>query len=163
MQRRISSASPGLAVVDRGPDLPDLPDIPNGLGYGAQDPEGFHGWLHALSLVDVLQMYHQGAQSLVVRIGGEVSGTIAMQHGEIVQAECGGAVGMEALIRLISARSGRLDTSPLVGGERTIDAPFDFVLLDGLRAIDESGRGPHAPPMPTMLDDWFDESTSQDA
>ena len=143
-----------------------LIELAEAVGTAHDRGESFHGWMHRLSLVDVLQMYHQTAQSLVLHVAGDVTGTISMRHGEFVHAECRGAVGTAALVQLLSARSGRLDTSALTGTERTIEAAFDHVLLDGLRALDESRRGPReatTPTMPTMLDDWFDESTAQDA
>jgi CheY-like chemotaxis protein len=140
-----------------------LIELAEAVGVAHDWGEGFHGWMHRLSLVDVLQMYHQTAQSLLLHVAGGVAGTIAMRHGELVHAECPGAVGTAALVQLLSARSGRLDTSPLIDTERTIEATFDHVILDGLRALDESRRGPYESTMPTMLDDWFDESTAQDA
>jgi CheY-like chemotaxis protein len=116
--------------------------------------DGFHGWLHRMSLLDVLQMYHHAGQSLVLRVGGDVEGAVWFQLGELIHAECAGRSGAAALATLLTAQRGRLEASALVPTPRTITAPFDHVLLDGLRAIDER-RASVAP----VVDTWLDESS----
>jgi CheY-like chemotaxis protein len=120
--------------------------------------EGFHGWMHRMSLIDVLQMYHHSAQSLVIHIRGDVEGAIALRHGELIHADCRGAIGMPALIQLLTAQRGQLETSMLDPTARSITGPFDHVLLDGLRSIDEV-QNPSAGPAlgAASLDGWLDE------
>lgn len=132
-----------------------LLELADAVGLARDCGEGFHGWLHRVSLVDVLQMYHHAAQSLVLRVHGDVDGEIAIRHGELVHAECGAKTGVEALVALLAARRGELETAALVHAERTLEGSFEHVLLDGLRAIDEVRRGPGD--APAVLDAWFDE------
>lgn len=116
--------------------------------------DGFHGWLHRMSLLDVLQMYHHAGQSLVLRVAGDIEGAVWFQLGELIHAECAGRSGTAALATLLTAQRGRLEACALVPTTRTITAPFDHVLLDGLRSIDER-RAPAAP----VVDTWLDESS----
>jgi len=125
--------------------------------------DSFHGWMHRLSIVDVLQMYHHAGQSLVLAISGDIEGVIALHHGELIHAECGHRVGTAALVDLLSAQHGRIETSALIDPTRTIAGPFDHVLLDGLRAIDEARgelRGETA--SSASLDGWLDELNERD-
>lgn len=152
--RSIAMAS-GATVTDREAALRlgavrvlakplSLLELEEAVGAAHDGGEGFHGWMHRMSLVEVLQMYHQTAQSLVLRVGGEISGAIALLHGELVHAECGAATGLSALVQLLAARSGRLDTAALGEAPRTIDGPFEYLLLDSLRLLDESRHAPRA-------------------
>jgi len=125
--------------------------------------DGFHGWMHRLSIVDVLQMYHHAGQSLVLSISGDVEGAISFHHGELIHAECGSQIGTAALVELLNAQRGRLETSALIDSTRTIAGPFDHVLLDGLRSMDEArgvflGRTTTSP----SLDGWLDELNERD-
>jgi CheY-like chemotaxis protein len=122
--------------------------------------EGFHGWMHRMSLVDVLQMYHHAGQSLVLRITGDAEGAIWFHHGELIHAECRGQVGVAALIELLTAQHGRLESSALVLPTRTISGPFDHVLLDGLRALDEARSPERGAIAQSSLDGWFDQLTA---
>jgi CheY-like chemotaxis protein len=124
--------------------------------------EGFHGWMHRLSLIDVLQMYHHAGQSLVLSLLGDIEGKISFQHGEMVHAECHGQTGMAALIELLNAKHGQLETHALVQPTRTIAGPFDHVLLDGLRSLDESRHDLTNAVSTASLDAWLDEWTDRD-
>ena len=129
----------------------------------AQDcTEGFRGWMHRLSLVDVLQMYHHAGESLVLRLLGDVEGSIMFQRGELIHAECHGQTGMAALIELLNAKNGQLETRALIQATRTIAGPFDHVLLDGLRSLDESRNDYHVAVSSGSVDDWLDELTERD-
>lgn len=116
---------------------------------------GFHGWMHRMSLVDVLQMYHHAGQSLLLHITGDVDGSIAFQHGEMIHAESHGQTGMPALIELLGAERGRLETAALVHALRTINGAFDHVLLDSLRSLDEQRHSRSG--APAAYDNWFDD------
>lgn len=128
--------------------------------------DGFHGWMHRLTLVDILQMYHHAIQTLIVQVRGDVEGSISMRHGELIDAECRGVTGMPALMQLLAAQRGQLETARLPeGASRTIAGPFDHVLLECLRSIDE-GRNPAAPPVSGVtamsFDAWLDEMVERD-
>jgi CheY-like chemotaxis protein len=136
-----------------------LLELADAVGLAHDCAEGLHGWLHRVSLIDVLQMYHHAGQSLVLHVRGQAEGSIALRHGELVHAECGGHIGMPALIELLAIQRGQLETSALMSAIRTINGPFDHVLLDGLRALDEGHRAAAPPPaaVAAIADGWLDE------
>lgn len=100
---------------------------------------GFYGQLHGLSLIDVLQMYHYSRRSVIMNIGGAISGTITMEKGELVDARCPGRMGTTALRDLLKVEGGWLQTRPVSQAiERTVEGRFDVLLMDSLRQIDEA-------------------------
>lgn len=95
----------------------------------------------ALSLSDILQMYHQARRSITVLLSGPVGGRVRLEAGEIVDAEMGDERGIVALSRLLEAETGLIRTAPPpVGAEQTIDAPFQSVLLGAAQKLDERRR-----------------------
>jgi CheY-like chemotaxis protein len=139
-----------------------LLELADAVGLASDCGDGFHGWMHRMSLIDVLQMYHHAGQSLVLHVRGRVEGEIALRHGELVHAECRGQVGMPALIELLTAERGQLETAALAHTTRTLSGPFDHVLLDGLRSLDEV-RGPSATAELDSLDGWLEEPSGGSA
>lgn len=130
-----------------------LAELADAVGLARDCEDGLHGWMHRMSLVDVLQMYHHAGQSLAIHVRGDVEGMIALRHGELIHAECLGQVGVPALIELLTVQRGQVETAALDAVARTITGPFDHVLLDGLRALDEG----HA--VEIADDDWLVEPT----
>ena len=141
-----------------------LLELADAIGLAHDCAHGFHGWMHRMSLIDVLQMYHHAGQSLVLHVRGELEGVISLRHGEVIDAECGGRTGMPALILLLGAQRGQLETAQLLpGATRTIAGPFDHVLLDGLRSIDEIKNPAPSPTLSAVsFDTWLDEVTERD-
>jgi hypothetical protein len=116
-----------------------------------------------MSLLDVLQMYHHAGQSLVLRVSGDIEGAVWFQLGELIHAECEGRTGAAALATLLTAERGRIEAAALGPTTRTITAPFDHVLLDGLRAIDERSAPARASVAPAEVDTWLDDSSEYEA
>ena len=114
---------------------------------------GLHGVLHRLSLVDVLQMFHHAAQTVHLHLYGGVEGEISLLHGNLVDAHCEELSGPAALSKLLTTQVGHLESAPLTHLRRTLSGPFDHVLLDALRALDESTREAEGPD--ELGDDWF--------
>jgi DNA-binding response OmpR family regulator len=104
--------------------------------------KGFHGFLHGLSLIDLLQIFHVAGRSVRIRVGGAIEGEIFMRHGELVHAVVGRTLGVDALaVLLTEAECGWIRTSPLgTSFTDTIQARFDGLLLDVLRQSDERSR-----------------------
>ncbi|HEX8110794.1 MAG TPA: response regulator [Kofleriaceae bacterium] len=140
-----------------------LLELADAIGLAHDCAEGLHGWMHRMSLVDVLQMYHHAGQSLVIHVNGDVEGAIALRHGELIHAECHGRVGMPALVELLTVQRGQLETTALDHASRTITGPFDHVLLDGLRSLDEVRRPAGPAAAPAAADDWLDDSAMRGA
>jgi len=98
------------------------------------------GSVHGLSLIDMLQMFHYSRRSVVLELLGKDQGTIALEEGEIVDARHGSAEGEVALRQILAHRAGSLKTRSLGEVTRTIDRPFQPLLLDLLRELDEHSR-----------------------
>jgi CheY-like chemotaxis protein len=95
----------------------------------------------ALSLTDILQMYHQARRSITVLLSGPVAGRIRLEGGEIVDAESNDDRGMAALSRLLEAETGLLRTeAPKAGHGHSISGPFESVLLEAAQKLDERRR-----------------------
>ena len=98
------------------------------------------GSVHGLSLIDMLQMFHYSRRSVVLELLGKDYATVAMQEGEIVDARRASTEGEAALREILSCRAGSLKTRSLGEVTRTIDRPFQPLLLDLLRELDEHSR-----------------------
>jgi CheY-like chemotaxis protein len=109
---------------------------------GAASPHGGL-WCEvpALSLPDILQMYHQARRSITVLLSGPIAGRIRLEAGEIVDAESNDERGLLALSRLLAAESGLLRTeAPRAEAAHTISGPFQSVLLQAAQQLDERRR-----------------------
>jgi DNA-binding response OmpR family regulator len=115
---------------------------------------GFHGSLHGLSLVDILQMFHYGRRNATITIGGTLPGRIHAEAGQVVHADTDKDRGEKALIALLQARSGSVRTTVLSSEERTIKRSFDALLLDLLRVIDETAKSVPPPAETNDFDGW---------
>ncbi|MET0793190.1 MAG: response regulator [Polyangiaceae bacterium] len=135
-----------------------LLDLADAVAVASDCGDGFHGWLHRLSLIDVLQMFHLSGQSLTLFLRGSSEGKICLRAGQIVHAECEGAVGEPALVRLLRARRGSLESAPLDHLGTTISGSFEHVLLNGIRLIDEEKRRSSRPGThPPLRESWSSE------
>ncbi|MCA9554897.1 MAG: DUF4388 domain-containing protein [Myxococcales bacterium] len=102
------------------------------------DEVGFTGHLSGISLVDLLQVFHINRRSAVLDLGGDPPTRIWFEDGDIVHAERGERTGEEVLHHMLEARSGDLRTLPYDPEHpRTIDRPFQNVVLDAARVRDE--------------------------
>jgi DNA-binding response OmpR family regulator len=106
--------------------------------------QGYHGTIHGLALVDVLQAFHLCRRSVSIRVRGKREGVVHLCEGEIVHAVAGERAGEAALGWLIEQSGGMLATEGLDidPSEHTIEAPFDHLLLEAVRTLDEQARGP---------------------
>jgi hypothetical protein len=69
---------------------------------------------------------------------------------------------MPALVELLTAQRGQLETAALDHASRTITGPFDHVLLEGLHSLDEVRR-PAGPAAAIVADHELDAGTARDA
>lgn len=123
---------------------------------------GFHGTIHGMSLVDLLQMFHIARRSVSVCVGGSTPAILHLEGGEVVHATRGERVGVDAFVRTLNTRAGSVRTKafdPAVS--RSIETPFDALLLDALRAGDEYRRD--SGPMPTAAELDLDDFDSFEA
>jgi CheY-like chemotaxis protein len=140
-----------------------LLDLADAVDLAADCANGFHGRLHRLALTDVLQMYHVSGASVTLRVLGAVSGRLVFSNGEIVHAECDDERGHEALVRLLAARTGYVETAPAERVIPTMAQRFDALILDSLRMVDEGRLRPTVRPITKLpsgefsFDGLFDE------
>jgi DNA-binding response OmpR family regulator len=128
--------------LDRGAvDVLNIPcnpgDLERTLVRALDCNTGYHGTLHGLELLDILQMLHLARRSVVLRVGTDRA-EIHLQKGEIVHAVYGTASGPEALLAILASRSGSVETRAAEPCPETIDQPFEGLILDTLRQIDEA-------------------------
>ena len=127
----------------------------NALQQAIECETGFRGSVHGLSLTDVLQMFHFGRRSVVIQVGGRVPGRLFFQDGELIHAQIANVVGEEAFKIILQLPSGSIQTSVFTEAPTTIQKPFDNLLLDSLRTIDEEAVGNESE---DQVDDELDRS-----
>ncbi len=104
-----------------------------------QSNSGFAGTLRNIQLTDIIQMCCLAAASLCVRVRQDKDqGTIYIQEGEVVHAECGVSVGTEAFFTILGWQSGQFETmEAAVVTEPTIKEACQFLLMEAARQADE--------------------------
>lgn len=100
------------------------------------------GRLSELSLADLIQTLSLGGRTAEIRVsGGGDPGVIHMVAGQLVSARYGAQEGNEALWGLMALPDGRFavqfGVEPV---EKNLKGQTDFLLLEGLRRLDEGKR-----------------------
>ncbi|HEX2733655.1 MAG TPA: DUF4388 domain-containing protein [Polyangiaceae bacterium] len=99
---------------------------------------GFSGFIHGVALVDLLQIFHYSRRSLTLHI--EPNAAIYLADGEIVHARAGELEGQVAFTSLLQRNGGRIRTAAAEVVPTSMTRPFNFLLLDALRGMDEADR-----------------------
>ncbi len=108
--------------------------------HAVECESGFRGFLHGLSLIDLMQMFHLTRRSIRLNVqDGNYRGTVSFQNGVLIDARWRQKSGVEALASLLASTYGTVSSSPLGNPEQTIYGSFDSVVLDTLRRLDEGG------------------------
>lgn len=105
--------------------------------------DSFQGNLSELSAIDVIQMLCISRKTTSLRLSeGTSSGVILIENGEIVHAIWDKLVGEDALFAMMNVKNGLFYTSQLPPDiERTIRGDWQYLLIEGLRRIDEAAAG----------------------
>ncbi|QTA78305.1 Two component system response regulator/histidine kinase, CheB domain-containing and DUF4388 [Desulfonema limicola] len=105
-----------------------------------KEENGFAGTLNNIQLPDLIQMCCYSSISTAIRVYmGNQSGTIYIEDGEIIHAECQGEEGLEAFYKVFSWRSGRFENlGDIVMPKTTIDKNWQYLLMEGHRQMDEA-------------------------
>ena len=101
------------------------------------------GTLRDLHVVDIVQLKCLAGSTAIVRIeaAGNESGKIHFQQGQICHAATGTMIGMAALEEIVGWPGARLSETELpVDSPRTIDAPWQMVLLQVVRKLNQNSR-----------------------
>jgi two-component system, chemotaxis family, protein-glutamate methylesterase/glutaminase len=104
-----------------------------------QDSSGFAGTLRNIQITDIIQMCCLAGASLCIRVTQDNDrGTIYIEDGEVVHAECGRASGVNAFFTILGWPSGQFETmeAPAIGTP-TIKEPCQFLLMEAARQADE--------------------------
>ena len=114
-------------------------------GRDPQEQAGFRGTFRELPFVDLMQALGLSQRSCEIRLDGNNGNRarIYMRDGQMVVAECGEVVGVEAVYAVIRWREeGAFQIGPVTEyPTENISLPNDFVLIEGCRRLDE-GRLP---------------------
>jgi response regulator RpfG family c-di-GMP phosphodiesterase len=100
------------------------------------------GSLAEMSLSDVIEVLAKGRKTGVLHLStGPVVGDVVLDAGKIVHATCTpGIAGQDALFALLRLAGGEfVFKAGEASGARTIDASVEWLLLEGLRRLDETG------------------------
>jgi DNA-binding response OmpR family regulator len=89
------------------------------------------------NLVDVLRRAHSAGQSVGFDVGGAL---VFLEDGELVHAELGSALGERALAEALAQSGSRPIAIPARKVARTIHRPFQALMLDLLRHLEERER-----------------------
>ncbi len=104
-----------------------------------QDGSGFAGTLRNIQITDIIQMCCLAGASLCIRVTQDNDlGTIYIEDGEVVHAECGRAKGVKAFFTILGWPSGQFETmeAPAIA-EPTIKEACQFLLMEAARQADE--------------------------
>jgi len=100
--------------------------------------KAFNGWIEEVNLADLVQLICLGGaeQELVIQKAGQ-KGQIFFLDGEVIHAISSTNQGEQAFFEIMTWQAGTFwlhrGKSPL----RTIDAPWNFLLMESLRRLDE--------------------------
>jgi formylglycine-generating enzyme required for sulfatase activity/CheY-like chemotaxis protein len=106
---------------------------------------GFTGQLDQFQLVDILQMCCLGRRTGKLTIShGARRGFVFIENGNIVHAECEGQSGEDAVYRIIGWDYGKFQMEDgAAPPERTIQRPWDALVMEGARQKDERQAEEH--------------------
>jgi predicted regulator of Ras-like GTPase activity (Roadblock/LC7/MglB family) len=104
--------------------------------------KGFVGRVADLQLTDIIQLNCLGKMKTALSVSkDDLEGVIYFQDGEIVHGQCGSKHGEEAVFTILGWEGG--DFTTLSGAEppqRTIDRPWQELLIEGMRQKDEEKK-----------------------
>ena len=102
----------------------------------------FRAVLWEVAPLDIIQLacLRNARTSLFFMTPDRTCGTIFIDQGKIVHAECGLAGGMRALATILSWRKGEIQEFPewLAPVERTIGLDWEIALMEASHTVDES-------------------------
>lgn len=126
--------------------------------------KGFVGRVADLQLTDIIQLNCLARMKTALSVSKEdMEGVIYFEDGEIVHAQCGSKTGEAALFEILKWEGG--DFSTLSGAEatnRTINRPWQELLIEGMRQKDESAGAQEASSDPISLRETEDEEEDYD-
>ena len=113
---------------------------------------GFRGVLRRVGLMDVIQMECLGRSSSILAITSpSASGNVYIKDGAIIHAEIDQEKGEKAFFHLLSLGSGDFRLNPYTDPpEQSIDAQWEYLLMEAARLRDEAEPEPAPESLPTQ-------------
>ena len=106
------------------------------------DTRRFRAVLWEVAPLDIIQLacLRSARASLFFVTPDSESGTIFIDHGRIIHAECGERTGMKALATILSWKKGEIQEFPewLASVERTIGMDWQIALMEASHVLDEA-------------------------
>jgi hypothetical protein len=101
---------------------------------------GFLGNIRDIGLSEIVQLICLDTIDRIVEIRSEnITGTIYVRGGQICHAQAGDEVGRQAFFKMLAANSGSFEIlSCSFNCEVTIDIPWEHLLIEGMRILDEA-------------------------
>ena len=101
---------------------------------------GFQGMLRQVGLSDVIQMECLGRNSSVLDISNrQMRGRIYIEDGSIIHAVVGELSGEKAFQKILCMAGGAFQLAPFEKpSQRTIEGPWEFLLMEAARVRDEA-------------------------
>lgn len=104
--------------------------------------KGFTGNILDIDLFDFVQMVLLSRKQKLISITDPVTmqmGLLYLKHGDVIHAECGSVQGEQAFHTIMAMKSGMFSDMPWIDPpQRTINAPFNHLLMEAARIMDES-------------------------
>lgn len=99
----------------------------------------FNATLRNVTPMDILQFKCLAGDTTIIEFrSGTQSGMVHLYRGEIVHAQAGEVTGVKALNAIISWKRGKVtELSANPNAERTIDCPWQTLLMDAAQQLDE--------------------------
>lgn len=130
--------------------LPKAPELARPAARTWDEP-AIDGRIEYVGVTAILEMLHLNQLSGVVTFkgAGNLTAEVFFRDGEIDAAVMSGGIeGAAAVYRLLTWTSGRFWLVPKEPShKKTLGLPFEQILLEGLRRLDESRRGPRSQSM----------------
>ena len=133
---------PGLHVIEKPFDPTALIHLIKELASHEQS-RGFTGTLKIVRLDDLIQMCCLSGATITIQVGNEFQkGQIFIREGDIIHASCGNKSGEEAFYTIMTWDAGGFETLDGIPDETvSIEANYQYLLLEAARRSDESSRG----------------------
>ncbi len=125
-------------------DLRDIPEaeLKDSKPPAQDDTRRFRAVLWEVAPLDIIQLacLRNARASLFFVTPEGQSGTIFIDQGRIIHAECGGHFGMKALATILSWKKGEIQEFPewLAAVERTIGMDWQIALMEASHVADEA-------------------------
>ncbi len=106
-----------------------------------QPQKDFNGWIEGISIADMVQLCCLAGKNWMLNIKRkDKEGRIWFDSGNVVHAEVDNLFGQKAFYRIFCWSYGTFLLKPGDAPQKTIDVPWNFLLIEALRQADEMAK-----------------------